>query len=250
MRAGIIAINGEGLVRFINNEAKRIFEFENDITGMDIEQILPEAFMTQRMQNRDDVKDEEMFIEGHLMLFNIKTVIINDKVYGAVASFRRKDEMDYLNTELQQVRQCSELLRVQSHEYSNKLHAISGLLQLEEYDEAKSVILKESEGYHRLVEYTNKNVNCPMVAGVILGKYNRAGELKCGFEVDYDSVWETRPTNPEYIVTILGNLLDNAIDAAKENNRVLPKVLLSLTEAEDHFFNRRGRYRQGYTRQA
>lgn len=75
-----------------------------------------------------------------------------------------------------------------------------------------------------------------MVAGVILGKYNRAGELKCGFEVDYDSVWETRPTNPEYIVTILGNLLDNAIDAAKENNRVLPKVLLSLTEAEDHFF--------------
>ncbi|PLX69756.1 MAG: sensor histidine kinase [Denitrovibrio sp.] len=236
VRAGIIAVNEEGLIRFTNNEAKRILGLADEMTGANIENFLPEVMLTQRMQNRDEVKDEELFINGHLTLFNIKTVIINDKVYGAVATFRRKGEMDYLNNELQQVRQCSELLRVQSHEYSNKLHAISGLLQLEEYDEAKSVILKESEGYHKLVEFTDTNVNCPMIAGIILGKYNRAGEIKCAFEVDFTGKWVTSPTKPEQVVTVLGNLLDNAIDAAKSNTLVAPKVSMRLFEEEDHLF--------------
>jgi len=234
MRAGLVAIDISGKIRFANKEAIRLFGSNGIMPGKDIDTIMPQAYITQRMLARDDAKDEELFIEGHLMIFNIITVVINDRTYGAVATFRRKGEMDYLNTELQQVRQCSELLRVQSHEYSNKLHTISGLLQLEEYDEAKNIILKESEGYHKLVEFTDKHINCPMIAGIILGKYNRAGELKCVMDVDYEGGWTFTPTAPEHIVTVMGNLLDNAIDAAKANKTAKPNVYLGLYENDDN----------------
>lgn len=235
VRSAIIAVNREGRIRFANNEAGRLLGHPLDLKGSDIDELIPQAYVTQRMNDLEEALDEEIFTADRLMLFNIIPIIINGKAEGAVATFRRKDEMDYLNNELRQARQCSELLRVQSHEYSNKLHTISGLLQLEEYDEAKNIILKESEGYHRLVEYTDKQVNCPMIAGVILGKYNRAGELKCGFELDFNGGWHSRPPMPEHILTILANLLDNAIDAAKENKDKKPVISLGLYEDNDYF---------------
>ncbi|PLX65742.1 MAG: sensor histidine kinase [Denitrovibrio sp.] len=235
VREGIIAVDISGRIRFANKEAGRLLNITSDIRDAHIDSILPQAYISQRMKDRSEALDEEIFAAGHMMLFNIVTVIINERPEGAVASFRRKDEMDYMNSELRQVKACSELLRVQSHEYSNKLHTISGLLQLEEYDEAKNLILSESEGYHRLVEFTDTRINCPMIAGVILGKYNRAGELKCGFHVDYDGGWQTAPAHPEHIVTVLGNLIDNAIDAAKGNKSVKPIVSVSVYENETNF---------------
>jgi len=235
VRSAVIAVNREGRIRFANNEAGRLLGHPLDLTGKNIDELIPQAYVTQRIEKLEEALDEEIFTADRLMLFNIIPVVINGKAEGAVATFRRKDEMDYLSNELQQARQCSELLRVQSHEYSNKLHTISGLLQLEEYDEAKNIILKESEGYHRLVEYTDSQVNCPMVSGVILGKYNRAGELKCGFELDFNGGWISTPPMPEHMLTILGNLLDNAIDAAKENKRVKPLISLGLYEDAENF---------------
>jgi len=236
VRSAVIAVNKEGRVRFSNSEAKRLLGQTADLKGENIDELIPQAYVTQRIDNLEEALDEEISTAEHLMLFNIIPVVINGKAEGAVATFRRKDEMDYLNNELRQARQCSELLRVQSHEYSNKLHTISGLLQLEEYDEAKSIILKESEGYHRLVEFTDKQINCPMIAGVILGKYNRAGELKCDFELDFNGGWKEKPTMPEHILTILGNLLDNAIDAAKDNKTRKALISLGLYEDKDNFY--------------
>lgn len=236
VRAGIIAVDRNGRVRFSNNEASRLLGRDLLVTGEHIDEIFPQAYISQRISDMSEAKDEEIFAAGRLMLFNILPTSMNGKPTGAVATFRRKDEIDYLSDELSQVRQCSELLRVQSHEYSNKLHAISGLLQLGEYNEAQDIILQESEGYHRLVDFTENSLNCPMAAGVLLGKYNKAGELKCGFEVDFSGGWKTRPNASEHILTILANLLDNAIDAAKENSGTRkPVVRVGLYEDEQSY---------------
>ncbi|ADD68162.1 signal transduction histidine kinase regulating citrate/malate metabolism [Denitrovibrio acetiphilus DSM 12809] len=234
VRAAIIAVDIDGHIRFNNNEASRLLGAIE--TGTNIDEILPQAYVIQRAVDMQEARDEEIFVNGSIMMFNIIPTIINGKTTGAVATFRKKGEIDYLNYELKQALQCSELLRVQSHEYSNKLHTISGLLQLEEYDEAKNIILKESEGYHRLVEFTDKQINCSMVAGVILGKYNRAGELLCGFELDFNGGWLEAPSMPEHILTILGNLIDNGIDAATENKDRKPLISVGLYEDSENFY--------------
>ena len=82
------------------------------------------------------------------------------------------------------------------------------------------------------MEFTDSQINCPMIAAVLLGKYNRAGELKCAFEVDFNGGWETRPVMADHILTIFANLLDNAIDAAKDNDT--REAVISVGLYEDH----------------
>lgn len=235
MREGILAINARGVIRFANYEALRLLGVESSVKGELVQTVLPEAGLIMRMEEDASADDVEMIIGKHAMLFNIHTVIINNKLLGLVASFRRKDEIDYLNKELGLVKSCSDLLRVQSHEYYNKLHTISGLIQLEEYEEAKALILKESYIFHDLMEYLENNVLCPMVNGMLIGKFNKASELKCEFDVDFNGGWKDQPTFPEHMVTVLGNLIDNAMDAVLDNNKEIPIIHIALTESDTDF---------------
>ncbi|WP_022850105.1 ATP-binding protein [Limisalsivibrio acetivorans] len=231
VREGIIAVDCTGRIRFANNEAGRILHLENDINRKDINEIMPDSIITKRLLNCEEGHDEEIRTGEDTLIFNITPVYSRSRVEGVVASFRRRDEIDYIKRELNTVKECSEMLRVQSHEYSNKLHTISGLLQIEEYEEAKDIILKESEGYHSLVEYLDNSVNCTLISGTVIGKYNRACELKCEFELYRDGGWPAPPASPDDAVTILGNLLDNAMEAARNSEK--PWIKLSLYTDDD-----------------
>ena len=126
----------------------------------------------------------------------------------------------------------SEMLRHQTHEYSNKLHTISGLIQLEAYDKAIELIGSETSGYQDLLQFLVSAIPDPLVAGCILGKYSRAKELNIQLNVDRHSNFTDVPEwiSKEKIVTVLGNLLDNAYQAVtplSEDKRV---VNLSLTD--------------------
>jgi len=140
--------------------------------------------------------------------------------------------MDTLAKELSQVQDYSEMLRHQTHEYSNKLHTISGLIQLEAYDKAIELISSETSGYQDLLQFLVSAVPDPLVSGCILGKYSRAKELNIQLNVDRESNFTDVPEwiSKEKIVTVLGNLLDNAYQAVTplaEDKRV---VNLSLTD--------------------
>jgi sensor histidine kinase regulating citrate/malate metabolism len=137
-----------------------------------------------------------------------------------VASFRPKDELDRLSRELSHVQEYSELLRAQTHEYSNKMHTIAGLIQLGAHQEALDLVMTEASGYQLLIRNLAETVADPVIAGVILGKYNRACELKIELEFDAQNSFTDLPPELERepLVTILGNLLDNAFDAVRDGN--------------------------------
>jgi two-component system CitB family sensor kinase/two-component system sensor histidine kinase DcuS len=149
-----------------------------------------------------------------------------------VASFRRKDELDLLAAELSRVQEYSELLRVQTHEYSNKLHTIAGLIQIEAYREALDLVVTESSGYEDFIRFLGEAVPHPVIAAIILGKYNRAKELRVNFDIDRESTLVDMPKwiSQEKVVTILGNLLDNAFEAALQRPPGLRTVEMSFTD--------------------
>lgn len=146
---------------------------------------------------------------------------------------RYKEQINRLNKQIQQVRSYADLLRVQTHEYSNRLSTISGLLQLGAVDRAVELIHKESSGYQSVIAFLQQAVPEPVIAGVLLGKYHRANELGLELEIDADSQFADIPQQMDtsHIVTILGNLIDNAFDATLEHlqndNR---RVFISLTD--------------------
>jgi two-component system CitB family sensor kinase/two-component system sensor histidine kinase DcuS len=148
-----------------------------------------------------------------------------------VASFRPKDELDRLTRELSRMQEYSELLRAQTHEYSNKLHTIAGLIQIGAHQEALELIMTEASGYQEFIRTLAEAVPDPLLSGLILGKFNRARELKIEFLFDPDSSLADLPAQLDrnHLVTVLGNLLDNAFEAVRGNGRPR-QVRLFLTD--------------------
>ena len=233
IREGVVAINDKGQVTMLDHEAAKILKIppESGI-GTSIESILPQTRMLEVLKSGEEQFDQEMIIGGIEVIVNRVPIWQNDRVAGVVSSFRRKDEIDRMAQELTQIQEYSEVLRTQTHEYSNKLHTLAGLIQLGSHQEALDLIGRETSGYQELLGTLAETVPEPLLSAIILGKYNRAQELRIIFQLDPESRMIDIPKkiNRGKIVTILGNLLENALEAAQENTSGKRMVQLSMTD--------------------
>ena len=233
IREGVVAINDKGQVTMLDHEAAKILKIppESGI-GTSIESILPQTRMLEVLKSGEEQFDQEMIIGGIEVIVNRVPIWQNGRVAGVVSSFRRKDEIDRMAQELTQIQEYSEVLRTQTHEYSNKLHTLAGLIQLGSHQEALDLIGRETSGYQELLGTLAETVPEPLLSAIILGKYNRAQELRINFQLDPESRMIDIPKkiNREKIVTILGNLLENALEAAQENTSGKRTVQLSMTD--------------------
>ena len=136
----------------------------------------------------------------------------NTGVLGATGLMEDLTTVRIRAEELTGIKQINEGLRAQNHEFLNKLHTISGLIQLEEYDEAIQYITGISNNRQEMIARLSDNVKDPSVAGLLLGKYNKAQEQKTGFIID-DSCFLSGGTGmSETLNLILGNLIENALE--------------------------------------
>ena len=205
---------------------------EEELISKHIREVLPGAKLSRVLSGGEQRFDQEFEISGTMMILNTVPMIEDGQIVGAVASFRRKDELDIIAKQLSQVKEYSEMLRAQTHEYSNKLHTIAGLIQIGHEKEALDLIGKETAGYQGLIAFLAKAVPFPVLAAFIIGKYNHAQELRIRFEIDPESQLTDVPVelSREKLVTILGNLIDNAFDAALHGKNT-PQVTLSMTDS-------------------
>lgn len=234
IREGVVAIDHQGDIRVANQAARRYIGLsqQDRLSGRPVDSVIPEAGLLHTLYTGQAEFDQERTVSGQELIFNIVPVFQDQKVRGVVASFRRKDELDRLAAELSKVQEYSELLRVQTHEYSNKLHTIAGLIQIEAYREALDLVVTESSGYEDFIRFLGEAVPHPVIAAIILGKYNRAKELRVNFSIDRESTLADLPKSisQEKIVTIVGNLLDNAFEAALQRPPGLRSVEMSFTD--------------------
>ncbi len=231
IRDGIIAVNGSGQLSFVNAAARRYLgdDFDKNLKGRPLKDVCASPDLALALESGEKVLDREMLLLNRPMIVSV--LPLGSEAGGLVTSFRPKDELDRLARELSHAQEYSELLRAQTHEYSNKMHTIAGLLQLGAHQEALDLVITEASGYQQLIRNLAEAVPDPVVAGVILGKYNRACELKIALEFDNQNSFVDLPPGLERepLVTILGNLLDNAFDAVREVRRAR-QVKLYLTD--------------------
>lgn len=231
IREGIIAVNGEGMLSFVNTAARKYLgdDFDKDLKGQPLKDVCSSPDLAQALEAGEKVLDREMVLQNRPMIVSV--LPLGSEAGGLVTSFRPKDELDRLARELSHAQEYSELLRAQTHEYSNKMHTIAGLLQLGAQQEALDLVINEASGYQQLIRNLAEAVPDPVIAGVILGKYNRACELKITLEFDAQNSFADLPPELERepLVTILGNLIDNAFDAVRDSDNH-PLVKLYLTD--------------------
>jgi two-component system, CitB family, sensor kinase len=230
IREGIIAINAAGSITMFNQAAGNILQWSGDmeVIGRPIREVLPESRLLEVIRTGRSQFDQQMWIGDREIIAN-RIPIYNrgGQVIGAVASFRSKSEIYTLGKELSRVKEYAEALRAQTHEFSNKLYVISGLIQLESYQEAIDMITRQSDIHRNLVHFIMKEIPDPMIGGLLIGKFNRAQELKAGFEIDRESSFRDIPGHLErdLLMTIIGNLIDNAMEAVLANSEQPEKTV-------------------------
>ena len=113
------------------------------------------------------------------------------------------------------MKQLTQDLRSQNHEFMNKLHTISGLIQLEAFDEALGYITDITKVRREMVDALNRSIKVPVLSGLILAKHSKALERHIQLQIDEDANVTQLPSGAmdADITSILGNLIDNAIDA-------------------------------------
>lgn len=240
IREGIIALDETGRVSLCNEAALRYLGMppEVAVAGRDFREVFADAPMREALATLEPMFDQEISIAGQEMVFNIIPLSSPGATQGVVASFRRKDELDRLARELTKVQNYSDMLRAQAHEHSNKLHTIAGLIQLESYDEALELIVRQEASFQNLVGLLARIAPDPILSALIIGKFNHAQEIKVDFVVDPETGSIDLPAalDRNLLVTILGNLLDNAFEAVRESGQDRKEVHLSLGEVEGEIY--------------
>jgi two-component system, CitB family, sensor histidine kinase DctS len=237
---GIIAIDRDMRITVMNNEARRIMGIEQDYEGKPVTSAIPDSQLLRTVQTGVAEYNQERIIDGTAILVSRVPIIVNGEIVGAVATFKDKSEIHKLAEELTGVKKFIEALRTQNHEHANKLHTIAGLIQLKQYDEAIDYIFDITAEQEELTLFLTKNVRDYSIAGLLFGKYSRAKELKIEMEIDPRTHVEELPPGLDgsKAVIIIGNLLENAMEAVEGLPQERRKVIVLARNTPEYFLIR------------
>ncbi|KMJ55868.1 histidine kinase [Bacillus sp. LL01] len=236
---GIIAVNQEGMITLANHAALKLLYDQNKALispiGKPIKEVLPQSALPQVLHTGESHFDKQMYIGGITVLVNRVPIFYEKKLIGAVSTFRNKTEIDQLTKELTKTKQYADALRAQTHEFSNKLFTILGLLQLNRKKEAISFIKKENNIQQDWIHFLLEKVPDPMINAILLGKLNQAMEQRVEMVIEDGSqlTYPLEEHKRDLLLTALGNLIENAIDSAKTNHHSTRQVNVFFTDIGD-----------------
>lgn len=216
IKEGVLSIDAQGILRSINRSACQILGIDREAAlNKPLTKTLRDSDLYTVLETGQEDHDIEIFLNHKRLIANRSPIYVDGKIVGAVSSFRLRDEINDLTEQLSQTKEYADLLRSQTHEHRNKLNTISGLVQMGELDAVQKLIGQETAHYQAMIEFLRDTVKDPLIAGMLLGKTERARELGLQLVVEEGSRLEPLPEwlNSEDLVTILGNLIDNAFDA-------------------------------------
>ncbi|MDO1486536.1 sensor histidine kinase [Rhodococcus rhodochrous] len=212
---------GEGLLVFgtaedsprvdvVNDEARRLLGLPP--TGPVPFDTLPETL--RELALTGEARDEVHLTRDRTLVVNSDAVNWNGRRIGTVVTLRDHTELRSVLGELDSVRGFAESLRAQAHESANRLHTIITMVELGRPEEAVAFATQELAVSQHLIDRLTSAVHEPALSALLLGKIDEAAERGVELTVTDDTELGPVPIPARDIVTLVGNLIDNAIDAS------------------------------------
>ncbi|APU42573.1 histidine kinase [Streptomyces sp. TN58] len=214
IREGVIALAPDGRVRLVNDEAARLLGLAPDTTagcaGRPLEDVLGAGRTADVLSGRVTGRDL-LTVQGPRILVANRMPTADG---GAVATLRDRTELEHLSRELDSTRGLIDALRAQDHEHANHLHTLLGLLELGLHEEAAQFVTDVAGVHRTTAEQVTEKVRDPLLAALLVGKATVAAERGIPLRLAPATLLPDRLVDPGGLVTIVGNLVDNALDAA------------------------------------
>jgi len=213
IREGTLTADLAGRVTLVNDEARRLLGLGDDAVGRNLPEIVPPGHVREVMAGNVDEPDQVVLVNDRVLVVNRMPVAVRGKEIGAVITLRDRTELEGLLRELNDVRSLADALRAQEHEFSHRLHVIAGLMDVGRHDEAIRFIQQESLVRQALVASLMDSGADPVLVGLLLGKAAVASERGVELRVTEDSRLPGELAEARDVITIVGNLVDNALDS-------------------------------------
>ncbi len=230
IREGVIGLDPRGRVTVVNDEGRRLLGIRTSGLGRPLDELLPPGRLRDVLRGDVTGPDETVLTDEHCLAVNRMPVRLQGRELGAVATLRDRTELVGVLRELDSVRSLSDALRAQQHEFANRMHTIAGLVELGDRDGAVAFITEIEAAGTGAADSLRKRIGSPLVAALVLAKRTVAAERGVRLDLTADSWLPDAPDPPGTLLTVVGNLLDNAIDAAADGGAPGPAVELRLAE--------------------
>jgi two-component system CitB family sensor kinase len=215
IREGVLGLDTRNRVLLANDEARSMLRLPLDYLGRPLADLIPPGRLTDVITGRQEGADQLVVVEHRVVIANRMPIETQHRGHlGWVVTFQDRTEPEGLMRELDAVLGLTEALRAQSHEFSNRLHTLVGLVELGRYEEAIAFVTDVSATRNELADHLLKMLLDPMVVALLLAKTSVALERGVELRVVSDGGFEGELVDVGDLLTVLGNLVDNAIDAA------------------------------------
>lgn len=237
VREGIVAIDESARITYVNKSAREIFKQAGidsiEPVGQVVSSHLPHSRLEHVLETGVPEFDEQQELNGITIIVNRIPIEVNGQVVGAISTFRDKTEVNRLAEQLTGVRLYADSLRAQSHEFKNKLQVVLGLAEVGDVEDMKRYVRQLAEYQIAETDRLTDEIHDPVLSGFLLGKISNAKEQGVALDVFFETEIPvlSHGTMTHDLITIIGNLLDNAIEAA--STHVEGSITLDLSYVDD-----------------
>ncbi|MER7415930.1 ATP-binding protein [Micromonospora peucetia] len=214
---GVIALDPHQRVTLVNEVGRRLLHLPEHCLGRTLAELEISGRLRDVLAGADndpEARDEVVVRAGRVLVMNRMTVCKEGRRLGSVTTLRDRTELARLEQEIGSFRSTTELLRAQTHEFANQLHVISGLIQIGEHDEVVRYVEALSRHRASLDLTVTSRIQDTAVAALLMAKSALAAERRVELRIsERTGLDRLEPTIAVDVATVLGNLVDNAVEA-------------------------------------
>jgi len=215
IREGVVAVNNEGDITLLNDSAQNLLGVTGDAVGRPVSGVGLDPAVVEFLLSGEDGRDVVIVTRTRVLAMNRRAATSQGQRIGTVTTMRDSTELAALQGQLSSHKSVTDTLRAQTHEFANQLHTISGLVQLGEYDSVRDLVGTLTRRRAEISDAVTQRISDPAVAALLIAKTTLAAESGVSLEIASASHLEALPPAlATDVITLLGNLIDNAVDVS------------------------------------
>lgn len=235
IREGVVAVNNDGVITVLNDSAQALLDVTAGAVGRRVDDVDLDPAVTEFLlaggDGRDAQSDVVIVTRTRVLALNRRAATSQGRRIGTVTTMRDSTELASMQGQLSSHKSVTDTLRAQTHEFANQLHTISGLVQLGEYDSVHDFVGALTRRRAEISDAVTQLVSDPAVAALLIAKTSLAAESGVALTIDGDShLSALDPALSTDVITLLGNLIDNAVDVSEGSPEA--RVIVHLDDAE------------------
>jgi sensor histidine kinase regulating citrate/malate metabolism len=220
VREGLLLLDREGRLQLVNDEGRRLLGLPDNALGRPVRDLALPADVLDALLTDGPRVDDVRLSDDRVLVVSRMPARWQGRELGSVVTLRDHTDLLTLSGELDSVRGFAESLRSQAHEAANRLHTVISLIELGHVERALEFATAELREAQSLTDQVFEAVHEPVLAALLLGKAAEANERGVELVLAENLELPDAGIDGRALVTIVGNLLDNAIDAAADRHQV------------------------------